>query len=791
MSEFQEVGGKESSIPEDFLSEYPLAFPTQYSLVKTRVEKYNQKHQTNYHPVDIALALNAYWMQVLSIPQKEVISTFTAQIPEQVNIVLESSWKNYVYPEVFQVWENSESENIDTSELEKIILALMWSDISLSDEEKYNFRVIIDFFIGNNSAFEVFSFLKEDSFSRVNRSIDEYQNYNSSYFETYFRDYIWTHTSMTEIYDTYRKSLWDISDTDLQVKVLQFLRTIVKIRRYVNIPSVIGQNQKIQEAKLQEKQYVMEKIYPLMLTQAQNNEDISLSSPEAIFATLLRKYLFSLKKQHLKYSYDSEFPVYVAWILHDNRSYYWSVFQDYISQYISQDILSDSKNSEQNLKRAVKILLENDIDFSWLYSSGDRDEMYAIWEQKKQDEIDRENEEHELREQKKQERYNSKEKTLSFLFWVIQSELEKVKGDISKAVDNLKRNSNSEIWKLIKHHNITAQDMIQSQLYRIEQEHSNKFERKVDIFWQKVCSVFAELVSWEKPHAPISLTTPSSSSQIAYLIFSSQYAELRNHLPDGVYEDTIEAHFKNLERVRSKQERDSRSEFDFLDRINDERSRTQDQKIKTFYNTTRAIPAWWISPDWKKMTLLKDSIWDLIRKNRIQKEQVVWGFEELVSQLQRQIKQIHTLELNWRERLNQEERSTYDNKKLELDAIKSTLWSEYAEFFTEDGRSESFYKLLGAISSEIFLWESLFEQALKIQDELWSIKNTANSIFQERKNTLSQMIRELQSWKQLYIEEFVWSSGQRVEKQEKARREKASRRIQISNDFWGLFWNYF
>jgi hypothetical protein len=42
-----------------------------------------------------------------------------------------------------------------------------------------------------------------------------------------------------------------------------------------------------------------------------------------------------------------------------------------------------------------------------------------------------------------------------------------------------------------------------------------------------------------------------------------------------------------------------------------------------FYKFTSAVPAWWLTPDWKKLVLLKDDIWNDIKKSRIRATDVL------------------------------------------------------------------------------------------------------------------------------------------------------------------------
>lgn len=72
------------------------------------------------------------------------------------------------------------------------------------------------------------------------------------------------------------------------------------------------------------------------------------------------------------------------------------------------------------------------------------------------------------------------------------------------------------------------------------------------------------------------------------------------------------------------------------DRDSNKRLEQEISMRRVFYKSTGAVPAWWLAPDWKRVALLRDVLWGELKKNKLKKEALLQGFDELLAQCDRE-----------------------------------------------------------------------------------------------------------------------------------------------------------
>ncbi len=788
MSEASQEWRSNFSLPDDFLSKCLIVWPTQFFMIRSAVESYNKQFWTDLNPIQVANHLKGEGYQILTIPEESDSNGLVLETAWVVNESLGKDWKIFVSEHVLEEWWDAPNAEIEV-EAEKVINILLGGNVEIEDSDKRQYDFFIDYFFDHEREIEDYICLKPYEFSRLDAELSRVEGVSTLRWlcdqlkATSRGDWTWR-TGLVGVIRAYEKELGN----ENQEQLYHFIRKVAFIAKYVCNIWVILEHPRSQERTAEMKIRLEEEIIPEMNEIGRNGLSSIKIWEDTHISYVLRELILYFVRNHISENpqgWDiSKIKTYIK-----KRIYHFDSGMIDICKQAPESIgeripwfnfyEAESVSFSALIHKFLKLVLDDSIDIWEAILDNDLcglDE-YAAGKREKRAQLTREAdlEKKETQAAKRVERFAFKDSALQYMFWRIQHTLEDTKWNIQEAVKVLKADPESDFNKLVTHHNISAIDMVESQLERIEWERSNRWVRKNDTRWQAVCSVLAEFRNIDIPILPQFLQADSANSRIALSILSYDKAETEYHLPEWVYQDSVEAYFQNVSRVEEKRD---------ADRIEQNRSAGFDDDFMnywwinrnsdTFYKFTSAVPAWWLTPDWKKLVLLKDDIWTDIRKSWILAKDVLWWFDALIAQCTRQFRGLDALEASWVGRLQDSDKTLYQAKKNEFETLFSWLGDEYKELFSDEYEIDlSFRGLMSDIRGE---WEeSDLEKCFRLKGELEDMKTITNSQFIERRNYVLKAKGDLEHMRELYEEQFVWTREQRQNKRDRQQREKEER----------------
>jgi len=814
----QEVWSK-FTLPDNFIVETLIMWPTAFFVLKPRIERYNEKFWTKLDAIQVANHLVELGYQILTIPEESDSDVVVSDTTWEVNNSLDKDWKDYVSKEVLDDgWGISDAEL--EIEVERVVNILLGADIELNDSDKEQYDFIIDFFVKDLREMEEYRPLKTGIFQQLDSKIEMLDNnWISHWLMQIFRGTtgLSLRSGVEWMIYAYREKVLDDKDS-----FYNFVRKAAFISKYIWDISCVLDGPQWKEQQEQDEEKLQRIIIPEMQSIALDWLDESNVWPESHISFLLYNILYCFAEDYAERK-PQEWDVknlseYIIERIYQFDSHIIDIWKS-VPQVVSERLPSWFIHEESyrpliaDVYRYFKYLLNNSsIDIWDLFTYDDICELNSVASsqeaeqaRKMQDERIRKDEE---RAEKRVERFASKDSALQYMFWRISWILEETKWNIQEAVIVLKENPNSDFSKLITRHNINAIDLVEYQLAWIDWAKNNRWYKRNQTDWQKVCSVLAEFKNIGTPIIPNFLQANSDASRIALSIMRYDKAETISHLPDGVYDNTLDSYFQNVSRVERKQEADSRERdrrMGYDDGFMDFGSTDTSNTSSHFYKFTSAIPAWWLTPDWKKLVLLKDDIWTDIKKTRIRATEVLGWFDTLIAQCDRRLKILDTLKKSkilepddeidsWDAEKASKLRvlfQGFDSDLIEL--AKGILWNHHTKEFV----TEHYDTLEPDMQESVTRILALEEQYNEIQREF---KNDSDSTPDKNEDELNEISRNIslvhyqkgliKEKRKLFEEQFIWTRQQRDAKRERleSEREDRQRRSQLFGE--SVVWRF-
>lgn len=255
------------------------------------------------------------------------------------------------------------------------------------------------------------------------------------------------------------------------------------------------------------------------------------------------------------------------------------------------------------------------------------------------------------RQRKEKQREEDPGATIQYAFGVVRRALEDCGDDIAAAANKLRTNRN--LIRLLAKHRITGATVAKRELDEIKADGKERWPKRHDLRWQTVAVVISELTSGSENVAavPKFIKSTGAASALAIDLLRYDRAELRDDLPAGVADSTTDDHLRNYENKEMKfadqsSSRWSEFAFDYGDDKDEGAQRRIAEhvlRMRRLYQSTQAVPAWWMAPERKRVSLLKETVWQRIKSSGLKKEAVLTGFDELLAQCDSQISRIGVL----------------------------------------------------------------------------------------------------------------------------------------------------
>ena len=786
----------DKNIPDEniqgFLSQYLFLSPVQFSIIQSRIAEYEEEFWILCDAFDVTEILKNRGYQVLSIPSS--IEEGVEWIKEEVESNLEASWRNYASNHLQKSWSKGEQLEIENA-VKKLVDIFLWTIHDEDEDSQLQYDFIRQAFSQKEDILQTSIYLNEAWIALIEESFKAFSNTSQFHRRLFFNLIDELPSGFWEIVFNYSKTLLSELNANLYPKdfllLKNFLEKLVKVVSYFDSVSVFQDHPDCQKEQELLRKHIEGYTLPLIdsmrgFLDKEENDFLSLpreehvalvtreviiegifqlyrTSPEVTHTLKWREYMKDrLEQQYIRsYDFDDFFsPIYGVRYNREEEDYYITPMWDWKTSKWREEIRNTALSVIGMISDWEAFLTD---DEKQRLESFKKDRIVEIQRRKdlKKERII------EQRARKKEGRESSPEKAFKYMFWNIIHKFEDSKSNIRRVIEGIKWDKRSEVVRLAKLHNISAIDMVQHQLQEMGKNINNepKWHDKQRISWQVVASVLAEIIDIKEPILPAYLLWNSKSSELAIILMKWDRAETMNHLPDNIYTRVVDNYIENYRRV------DGKSHNHLIDRISNEwwnkddifdNDRNLDKRIrkrKNLYNDTKAVPAWWLTPDWKRVSILRDTIWSEIKRSKLKKGAILKWFDELAAHCDRQLVQLNALKNAWRDNLDEEKQQKYDDITQEMDEIEKTkafervkelledwfFW-EQVELFSGGGIGASNLEKYSSLRNQIGLLEKE-EDTLNVSLKIQQVEETKSEISRlrnvyERNFVLSKEQRE-------------------------------------------------
>ena len=753
----------QSSIPESLKMKLSLLIaPISITLIESRVNSYNSdKPETEHISLsDVISFLESQWKQVLGRVEKEIwinvnaVKTSTVSCLDDIDNIINASTKNS--------WRNNPELAIkERQKLWELIQIIQQEWEWLNDEGKI-YQALRDNYIEDT---ETYDDKKEDFFKKK----EQFKKHAPHMDFSNFIDQLFSICPYGVLNTLFQSnvidgnSTWTERDKQLVIRNMAKIEDIYFIFDRINNPDYL-----LSKSRLEEENKSSSHISQVISKFLKDELNIDNLLEKEKYILCARKSIVTSIRSYL----DIPDPDYrsIQWVFNKikgekpNRYIYTSMDTVDLDLY---ETLKDNKSKQEELKKLYTVLLKSANNFREICTEDELDELNEAFEKYKESLIKSEKYKQEEYARKNQERENNPEAAEKYVFGAIANLLEDNNFNIKRTVQEIHNPDSRQGKKIIRYleiHNINIKENLEDTISwkEIENDSWTQLNR---IEWQWVYWVLFELKRqpwiW---YENIKKLLETEESRTAFQIIEWYHANYIDELPDDVWYEASNSCIENIKKQL--ETRDIR-------RYGEDNNEEHLRKKRELYNYSNVAISWWLAPEWKKISLLRDSIWWKIRENKLNKSVVLDWFNQIQTIIETELKKRRAVMNHstntWETRIQEIRENLKITSKVTTQDIIDRLTSKWK--IPESISKEEIGKIVNPNDVHKIMREIENERTKDDKEELARLLQTRKSDLERYWITsLENFALIISKIEKLYKENIVWTRKEREENSEKSRK---------------------
>lgn len=719
-----------------------LIAPISITLIESRVNSYNSdKPETEHISLsDVISFLESQWKQVLGRVEKEIwinvnaVKTSTVSYLDDIDNIINVSTKNS--------WRNNPELAIkERQKLWELIQIIQQEWEWLNDEGKI-YQALRDNYIEDT---ETYDDKKEDFFKKK----EQFKKHAPHMDFSNFIDQLFSICPYGVLNTLFQSnvidgnSTWTERDKQLVIRNMAKIEDIYFIFDRINNPDYL-----LSKSRLEEENKSSSHISQVISKFLKDELNIDNLLEKEKYILCARKSIVTSIRSYL----DIPDPDYgsIQWVFNKikgekpNRYIYTSM--DTVDKNLFK-ILGNDHSKKEELKKIYMLLLKSVNNYREICTRDEIIEIDKDFKKYKESLIKAREHRKYIQEQKDREREQDPEKAKKYIIWATISILNEHDLNISKTVQEI-QNKHSKKWnkilKFLEIHNIDIQKWLDEIILYKNEEHDS-WRQLNRMQWQGVFWILFELKEQENSQvSTIEKTLNSKESLLALDIYKWFHANYIDDLPNDIYYECINDSLENYRKVVERNNDNKKYGVGNIDYGLSTKKQTGNRRY--LYQNSQAAIAWWITPEWKKMSLLRESIWSELKKKKLNKTMILNWFDQIEESIKRELKRKNALMVH--------------NAPKEIKNIPNL---ETIAIYDGD-KSPGYWKSKWLIPEDVDIFD--FSKVItEIERVQWLLAPEKYWILE-----LWKFLSKLHSIRKIYEENLVWTRKEREENSEKSRK---------------------